>query len=186
MSSSGTTRSRGSPGRTRWRDRTRAVRTLRDEGRVERQRRRGKVARGVTVPRPTHRSCPVTDLVVADLGGNHAQHAALSGEQLVRLEGSVRGSGRRLRGGRRRRGTYERSLSPTEVDEDRGSRQAQLHQRQQRHAARKELGVVAVLGELRGRGVGRLGAARRRRRPGITGRVRIWSAAAGTDSTMLW
>ena len=54
--------------------------------------------------------------------------------------------------------TYDRSRDATDVDEHRGRREPQLHERQQRVPARDQLGVVAVLGQQRDGLVGRAGA----------------------------
>jgi hypothetical protein len=73
----------------------------------------------------------------------------------------------------------------TDVDEHGRRREPQLHERQQRHAAREELCVLAVLGDERQRLVGRAGA-HVVERGGDHLLPFILSAAASTDFTMLW
>ena len=69
-----------------------------------------------------------------------------------------------------------------DVDDDRRGGEPQLHQREQRHPAGEELGVVPVLGERGDRLVGRAcpHVVERRRDH------RLVPAAASTALTMLW
>ena len=77
-------------------------------------------------------------------------------------------------------------VEPADVDEHARHREPQLHQRQQRHAAGEQLRLVAVLGEQRDRGVGRVGAGVVER-GGDHAFVPVGcSAAASTACTMLW
>ena len=74
---------------------------------------------------------------------------------------------------------------PADIDKDRRRREPQLHQWQQRHATGKELRVLTVLADQRDR-------LRSRSRTHVVERrgdhfaVRMVSAAASTDFTMLW
>ena len=126
----------------------------------------------------------VAHLVVADLRGDGAQHAALGGEQVAGLDVAVAGqrADRDVVAGVADVGEV---VEPADVDEDGGRREAQLHERQQRHAAGEELGVVAVLGERRERLLGGAGPDVVERRRGSSACC-ICSAAASTDATMLW
>ncbi len=73
----------------------------------------------------------------------------------------------------------------THVDEDGGRRETELHQWEQRHAAREELRVFAVLDDQRDCFVRRVRACVVE--GGRDHRVLcICSAAASTDFTMLW
>ena len=173
------------PEEVRGRDLARAARALHDERRVEREQRGGKVGGGVAVRDRTADRAAVAHLVVADLRGDRAQHAALAREQVVGLDVAVPGerADRDVVAGVADVGEV---AHPTDVDEHRRRRQPQLHQRQQRHAAGQQLGVVAVLDELRDRAVGRLGTHVVERGGDHFACVRICSAAASTDSTMLW
>jgi hypothetical protein len=95
--------------------------------------------------RPADRP-PVAHLVVADLGRHRAQRVALRGEQLACLEIAMAGerSYREVIIGV----AHVRELAHSfDVDEHRRSGEPQLHQRQERHAAGQELGVVPVLGQ---------------------------------------
>ena len=72
-----------------------------DERRVEREQHRGQVRRGVAVRDGATDRAAVTDLVVADLRGNAAQHAALACQQRRWSRGRGAGSARRSPGDRR-------------------------------------------------------------------------------------
>ena len=74
---------------------------------------------------------------------------------------------------------------PADVDQHRRRREPQLHERQQRHAAREELGVVTVLADQRDR-LRRRSGTHVVERGGDHLAPRIVSAAASTDFTMLW
>ena len=166
------------------RDRTRPARTLHHERGVEREQRRGKIARGIAVRDRTADRAAVAHLVVADLGRDRAQHTALLGEHVAGLEIAVTGqrADREVIAGV----AHVREVAhPADVDEHRRRREPQLHERQQRHAAREELRVLAVLADQRDRLGGRTG-------PHVVERGGdhfapcIVSAAASTDFTMLW
>jgi len=125
----------------------------------------------------------VADLVVTDLRRDGAQHAALGAEQVARLEVAVAGEGAD--------GDVVAVVAevgelrdPGRVDEHRGRRQPQLHEREQRHAAGEDLRLVAVLRQRADDLVGRAG-------PDVVERggnhfVPPTRAAARTDCTMLW
>ena len=157
-----------------------------DERRVERDQRGRKVGRGVAVRDRAADRAAVADLVVADLSGDRADDAALVGEHVVGLEVAV-ASERADRDVVATVAYVGQVAHATDVDDHRRRRQAQLHQRQQRHAAREELRVLAVLGDERDGLVGGDGGAH------VVERGRdhcfvpcICSAAASTDFTMLW
>ena len=166
------------------RDRALAVRALDHERGVEREQRGRQVGGRIAVRDRSADRAAVPNLVVADLGGDGARHAALAREHVARLEVAVT----RERADRdviARVADVRQVADPADVDEHGRRREPQLHQREQRHAAREELGVFAVLGDQRDGLVGRT-RAHVVERGGDHLDACIVSAAASTDFTMLW
>jgi hypothetical protein len=126
----------------------------------------------------------VTHLVVAHLRGDGLEHTAARGEPGIGLQRAV--TGQRAD---RDRVAFDahvgQILQPADIDEHRRGREAKLHQRDERHAARDELGLVTVLGDQRDRLVGRLGPHVLEGRGNHRFDLAV-SAAASTAFTMLW
>ena len=127
----------------------------------------------------------VPDLVVADLRGHGPQHAAFAGQHIIGLNVVVEGE-RANRDVVAGVANVRQLRNATDVDEDGGSRQPELHEGQERHASGEQFGIVAVLRELRDCVISRLSSHVVERGGNHRGCVRICSAAASTDSTMLW
>ena len=167
------------------RDVARAARPLYDERGVEREQRGRKIGARITVRDGSADGAAVAHLVVAHLGRDRAHYTAFAGEHVVGLHIAVASEGT---DGNVIAGVSDvrQVVEPADVHHHRRRREPELHQRQQRHPAREQLGFVAVLGELRERGFGRVDAHVVESGGNHGAVVFIWSAAASTDSTMLW
>ena len=118
-----------------------------DERGVEREQHRGEVGRGVAVRDRAAERAAVAHLVVADLAPRPPRstpQCCASRSLVSRSRWRVERADRDVVAGVADVGEV---AQPADVDEHGRRREAQLHQRDQRHAAGEQLGVVAVLGE---------------------------------------
>jgi hypothetical protein len=155
--------------------------TLDDERGVEREQECGKVRGRIPVrDGPTDRS-PVAHLVVAYLGRHRAQRRAVGSKHVARLEIAVAGqrTHREVVVGVAHVGELAHASN---IDEHRRGGEPQLHEREQRHTAGEDLGIVPVLGQRGDCLVGRACShvVERRRDHWLV------PAAASTARTMLW
>ncbi len=137
------------------RDLASSVRSLGHDRATEREHDRRKVGCRIAVREGSAQRAAVAHLRVADLVRRRARAAApaRAGARMSRARDGA--PARRSRSRRRRSSMYERSGTRRDVDEHRGRRQPQLHQRQERVTTCEQLGVVAVLDEQRDRFFGR-------------------------------
>ena len=164
-SSSGPARSRGTPGRSRA-PRSSAHRS----GRGPRRRRARATRPAGRTPdrrgRPNRRSCRGGAPGCRRPGRRPRAARRSAGEQIARLEVAVAGE----RADREVVAplSHMHARHPTGVDEHRRRCEPQLHEREQRHAAGEQLGVVAVLTSARRRPRRQIPHAQSRTPRGIT------------------
>ena len=133
------------------------ARSPRHERGVEGEQHGGQVRGGVAVRDRTAERAAVPHLVVTHLGGHALQRRAVLRQDVTDLEVAVareRADGDVIAGV-----THVREVAESpDIDDHRGRREPQLHERDERHPTREELGVVAMLGERGDRGVDGVGA----------------------------